>query len=63
MTQEVHRVLLVAALSFEERCLASLAAWRHRAPRRLDSAIFFSYEDRATQISKPASFVNLTGIK
>lgn len=48
MTQEVRRVRLLAALSFEERCLASLAAWRNRDPRHLDSAIFFSYEDRAT---------------
>jgi hypothetical protein len=43
-----RHVRLLAALSFEERCLASLADWSGSDGNPKKSAVFFSYDDRAT---------------
>jgi hypothetical protein len=43
-----RRISLLAALSFEERCVASLTEWGNSNSGTLSSATFFSYEDRAT---------------
>jgi hypothetical protein len=43
-----RRICLLGALSFEDRCSASLATWRNENAGAVRSAVFFSYEDRAT---------------
>jgi hypothetical protein len=39
---------LLAALSFEDRCIASLAQWRATDAGVVKSAVYFSYDDQAT---------------
>ena len=48
MTSSRRHLRLLAALSFEDRCAASLAAWHDSDSSAVRSAVFFSYEDRAT---------------
>ena len=47
MISKPRHVKLLAALSFEERCAASLKSWQNDVAVTR-SAVFFSYEDRAT---------------
>jgi hypothetical protein len=48
VSQEPPRVRLLAALSFEDRCVASLAHWPELDTDASKSAVFFSYDNRAT---------------
>ncbi len=60
-------VSLLAALSFEDRCSASLLGWRNENAGALGSATFFSYEDRATpdfeaNVAREANWRNICKI-
>ncbi len=48
MTSRPRDARFLAALSFEERCSAALVDWQRQDDRSARSAVFFSYEDRAT---------------
>ncbi len=48
MSSKPRHVKLLAALSFEDRCAASLQTWQDAAADTSRSAVYFSYEDRAT---------------